>query len=61
MNQFYPPNKQPVLAVNNGSLPKAIPAVPPLALQFAPPNQAVPEGVEMPQPFQNNVMQFPQE
>ena len=65
MNQFHPPTAppaaQPVLAVNNGALHKAIPAVPPLALTIAPPpNQASPEDVEMPrQPFENDVFRFP--
>ena len=59
MTPFHPPAAQPIQAAPHGSLPKAIPAVRPLALSQGPPNQAVPEGVEMPtQPFQNNVMMF---
>ena len=61
-NPFHPPAAQPIQAVPHGSLPKAILAVQPLALIPAPPNQAVPEGVEVPtQPFENNVMMFPEE
>ena len=64
MNLFHPPAArpaaQPVLAVNNGALHKAIPPVPPLALVVTPPpNQAVLEDVELPtQPFENDVMMF---
>ena len=61
VNQFHPPTQRPVLAVNNVSLPKAIPAIPPMNLQIAPLNQAFPEGVEMPQPYQNDVVQFLEE
>ena len=62
MNPFHPPAIQPVQGVLPGALPKAIPAVQPLTLTPTPPNQAVPEGVEVPtQPFENNVMIFPAE
>ena len=62
MNPFHPPATQPVQAVPPGILPKAVPAVQPLTLTSAPPNQAVPEGVEvLTQPSENNVMMSPAE
>ena len=62
MNPFHPPATQPVQGVLPCALPKAIPAIQPLTLTFAPPNQAVPEGLEVPtQPFENNVIMFPDE
>ena len=61
VNQFHPLTQRSVLAVNNGSLPKSIPAVPPMSLQVMPANQTFPEGVQPPQPYQNDVMQFPGE
>ena len=52
MNPIPPPETQQFQAVTPGTLPgalyKAIPAVPPLTLTPTPPNQAVPEGVEVP-------------
>ena len=60
VNQFHPPTQRPVLAVNNGSLPKSIPAVLPMNLQVLPAKQTFPEGAEPPQLYQNDVMQFPE-
>ena len=62
MNPFHPPAAQPIQAAPHGALPKTIPAVRPLALSRAPPNQAVSEGFDMPTPaFENDVMMFPDE
>ena len=66
MNPSHPPETQPVQAATPGTIPgalyKAIPPAPPLTLTPTPPNQAVPEGVEVPtQPFENDVLMFPDE